>query len=163
MRHRPATLLIVGLLILPLAGCAITPGQKARQHQKQVQEEARKQLNQTERQRLEKEFRQFDHVTYTSVGYTDDWPEKGSVYVTIVLPITDRNVQTQDHIYDEATRAVWLSRIEPLDELTVGITWHNPKGPGDDDSHTPLSGDTGRVELTQRYGPRPTGTASPTS
>jgi hypothetical protein len=161
VRHRPTILLIVGLLVLSLAGCAITPGQKDRQHQKQVQEKARRQLNQAERQRLEKEFEQFDRVTYVSVAYNDVWPEKGSVSVSFVLPLADRNGQPQERIYDAVARAVWLSRIEPLDRVRVRIGWHNSEGQGiDDPSHTILSGDTGRAELAQRYGPRPTGASA---
>lgn len=157
MRHPPTALLAAGLLALalPLAGCAFTPAQKARQQQEQSQENARKQLNETERQRLTKEIGRLDHVTTVDVGYTDTWPEKGAVSIGVKLPLADRNEQTRNYVNEEATKAAWLSRIHPLDRIVVRLSWHNPGGPGANDRETPLLGDTGRARLTRRYGPRP--------
>ncbi len=131
--------------LLPLlVAAALTSGGCA-----QLQDDsAQERRSRAEAARLQTELAGLPGVAGAQVRYVLDASTRGNVLMDLQLEPTG----TPQVAVDEATRAVWTSRISPLSAIKVTAT--DPAAPARDLRTTVLVAEQ-RADLDRRFGPRP--------
>jgi hypothetical protein len=136
-------LVAVVLVTVALAGCASGGGAGGPSRR-----EDRDARNRTESDTVNRSLGRLPGVLRVDGGYRRD---ASNAHGAVVLSITVRPGTDLAHVADQAIRAVWRSRLDPVSSMTVTVGSED-KPAAAIDRHTDFLFDRG--QLTTSYGPR---------